>query len=75
MVVGCNKVWNNELFFIMADKNKPFSIPAPSHRSSGGGAETINGLQKLKDLRPQNDFDLSVRDVEKIGLEQLLNFP
>ena len=43
--------------FKITDENNSFSFTTPSHSSSSGSAETINKLQKLLELRCQNDID------------------
>ena len=41
------------------------SITRPGHLSSRGGAETINKLQKILELRSQDDIKLHVEEVKK----------
>ena len=52
--------------FNITNENNSFSITTPSHWSSRGGAETIYKLQKLLELRSQNDIQLHV-EVRKRG--------
>ena len=51
--------------YIFTDENKSFSISTLSHWSSRGGAETINKLQKLLELRSENDIELHVKELGK----------
>ena len=57
---------SNSVFNITHEKNT-FSKTIPGHWSSRGGAETINTLQKLLQLRHQNDIELHVQEVQKRG--------
>ena len=47
--------------------NNSLSISTLRYWSSRGGAETIHKLQKIIELRPQNDIDLHVEEVRKEG--------
>ena len=53
--------------FFMTNENKSFSITIPGYWSSRGGAETVHKLQKVLELRPQNDIELPVEEVKKRG--------
>ena len=54
------------VFNITEEKNS-FSISTPGLWSSRGGAETIYKLQKLLELRSQNNNDLHVEEIRKRG--------
>ena len=45
------------------NENKSFSITSPRYWSSRGGAENILKLQKLLEIRPQNDIVLHLEKV------------
>ena len=53
--------------FNITNENNSFSITKPIHWFSRGGGETIYKLQKLLQLRSENDIDLHVKEVEKRG--------
>ena len=46
--------------FTITDENNSFSITTPGHWNSESAQKTIDELNKLIDLRSQNDFDLHV---------------
>ena len=49
------------------NENKSFSTTTPGHWSTRGGAESIYKLQKLLELKSQNNIDLRVKEVRKTG--------
>ena len=51
--------------FDRTDENKSFSLLTPGRCSFRGVAETIIKLQKLLELRSQNDIELHVKEVKK----------
>ena len=53
--------------FNKTDENNSFSISTPGNRSSRDGAETIHKLQKLLELRSENDIENYVEEVIKRG--------
>ena len=53
----------------ITNENKSFSITTPCHCSSRGCAEIIHKLQKVLELRPENDIELHVKEAEKRGHE------
>ena len=53
--------------FNITDENNGFSISTPGYWSSKGGALTIYKLQKLFELRSQNDFEMHVEQARKRG--------
>ena len=53
--------------FNQTDENKSFSISTPGHWNSEDGEELIKKVNKLSELRFQNDFELQVKEVEKRG--------
>ena len=61
----------NTSVYNLSNENDSFSVTTPGHWTSKGGAETIEELQKLLELRPENDTDLHVKEVAKSG-NQLL---
>ena len=58
--------------FNRTNKNSSFSFSTPSHWFSTGGAETINKLQNLLELRSQTDFELHVEEVRNRGNQRKL---
>ena len=46
----------------ITNENNSFSITIPGLWSTGGGAESIHKLQKLLELRSQNDIELPVEE-------------
>ena len=53
--------------FNITDENSRFSVTTPNHRNSENCEELINKLNKLLELRSQNDMELHVKEVEKSG--------
>ena len=53
--------------FIIIYENSRFSISTPKFWNPNGGKELVNKLNNLVDLRPQNDIELQVEEVEKRG--------
>ena len=53
--------------FNITNENNSFSIPTPSYWSAEYGEELNNKLQKLSELRFENDNELCVQEVEKRG--------
>ena len=53
--------------FIITNKNNSLSFTIEGLRSSRGGVETINKLQKILQLRSKNDIKLHVEKVRKRG--------
>ena len=51
--------------FNITDENKSFSLSTPSHWNSEDGEELIYELNKLLELRSENDIELHVKEVEK----------
>ena len=51
----------------IADENKSLKNSKPSHWSPKDGEELINKLNKLTELRSENDTKLHVKEVEKRG--------
>ena len=51
--------------FKKTDENNSFSISTPGHLISGSAEKTIDELNKLIDLRSQNDIELPVEQVRK----------
>ena len=56
----------NSLFDI-TDENESFRITTPGHWNSEDAEELINKLNKILELRSQNDDELNVKEVEKSG--------
>ena len=52
----------------ITNENNSFSVTIPGHWKSESAEETINELNKLLELRSQNDIDLHVEQVRKKGL-------
>ena len=65
LAVTCFETTNS--VFNITNENNSFSITAMGHWSSRGRAETIYKLQKLLELRSENDIQLHVKEVEKRG--------
>ena len=57
--------------FITTDENNTFPVFTPGHWFTRGGAETSNKLQKLLQLRSQNDLQLHVNEVKKKGNKKM----
>ena len=55
--------------FNITNENNSFSFTTPGHWFSRGGAETFHKLQKLLELRSENDIELHVKETEKRGHE------
>ena len=55
--------------FNITDENNTLSISKPGHWNSEDGEEHINKLNNLLELRPENDVELHVKDVEKRVLQ------
>ena len=53
--------------FNISDQNNSFSITIPGHLNSKSAEKTIVELNKLLELRSQNDIDLYVTEVKKRG--------
>ena len=53
--------------FIITHENNSFSISIPGHWNSEDGEELIDELNKLLELRSENDIELHVKEVEKRG--------
>ena len=51
--------------FNINHENNAFSMSTQGHWSSRGGAETILKIQKLLELKSQNDFKIHVEEVRK----------
>ena len=63
----------NSVFNII-DENNSFSITIPGHWNSNSAQKTIDELNKLIDLRSENDIDLhveQVREKEKLLINDL----
>ena len=56
----------NSVFNII-DENNSFSITIPSQWTSESAEETIDELNKLLELRSQNDIELHVQEVKERG--------
>ena len=54
--------------FNTIDENISFSFTIPSHWNSEDGRELINELNKFLKLRPENDIELHVNEVENVAL-------
>ena len=65
MIITSDFFCKNHFCFNLTNENISFSITIPGHWSSPGGSETIIKLQKLLELRGQNDIKLLVDDIEK----------
>ena len=65
MIITSDFFCKNHFCFNLTNENISFSITIPGHWSSPGGSETIIKLQKLLELRGQNDIKLLVEDIEK----------
>ena len=50
---------------IITDENNSVSLSTPSHWNSKNGEELVNKLNKLLDLRSENDFEVRVKEVKK----------
>ena len=61
LAVTCFEATNS--VFNITNKNRSFSIIKPGHWYARGGAETINKLQKLLEMRQNNDIKLHVEEV------------
>ena len=53
------------LFFFIIDENNTFSITSPGHWNSTHAEKTIDELNKLINLRSENDIQLHAEQVEK----------
>ena len=53
--------------FNITDENNSFSISTPGHSNSKDGEELINKLNKLLELRSENDIELHVKEIRKRG--------
>ena len=53
--------------FNRTDENNSFSNSTPGHWSSRRGAEVINKLRKLLEMRHSNDIELHKEDIRKKG--------
>ena len=53
--------------FKKTDENNSFSITTPGHWFSRGGEEPFYILQKLLELKSQNDIELQVEEIRKKG--------
>ena len=53
--------------FEINDENNSFSDTTPGYWSSRGGAEIINKLQELLEMRHNSDVELHVEDFRKRG--------
>ena len=62
MDANINFFQNNQVCFIMTDENSSFSKSTSGHWSSRC-AEIKNKLQKVLEMRPNNDIELHVKDV------------
>ena len=62
----------NSVFNITIENNS-FSISTPGHRSFRGGAEIINKLQNLLEMRDNNDIKLHVEEVRKRENQMKIN--
>ena len=51
--------------FIITNENKSFSTTIPGHWNSESAEKTIDELNKLLELRSQNDIDLHVEKLKK----------
>ena len=51
--------------FNITDENNSFSIITPGHWSSQNSEEIVDELNNLLDLRPKNDLDLHIEEVNK----------
>ena len=67
MVISSDFFRNNELLFNINHESNRVSISTPNLWSPKGAAETINKLNEILELRPQNDIQLHVKEVEKRG--------
>ena len=54
--------------FTITDENNSFSITPPGHWTSKSAEKTIDELNKLTDLRSENDIDLHVEQIWKRGI-------
>ena len=53
--------------FNITDENKSFSNIIPGHWNTKSAEKSTDELNKLSELRSQNDFELHVEQVEKRG--------
>ena len=53
--------------FIIIDENNSFSLRIPCQWDSEDGEELINEINKLLELRSENDIELHVKEVEERG--------
>ena len=53
--------------FIIIDENYSFSIKIRGHWQTKSAEKTINELNNLLELRPQNGIELHVKEVRKRG--------
>ena len=53
--------------FIIIDENNSFSFTIPCQWDSEDGEELINEINKLLELRSENDIELHVKEVEERG--------
>ena len=70
MVISCNFSSTTDSVFSITDENNSFSITVENHWSSRGGAEAINKLQNLLQLRSKKDIKLHVEEVRKEEIKQ-----
>ena len=53
--------------FNITDENKSFSVIIPGHWNTKAAEKSTDELNKLSELRSQNDIELHVEQVEKRG--------
>ena len=53
--------------FNVTDENNSFSIAIPGHLNSKSAGKTIDELNKLLELRSENDIELHMQQFEKRG--------
>ena len=60
--------------FSITDENNSFSITTPGHRNSEWAEKTIDELNKLLELRFENDIDLHVEQVRRKGVSLIRDY-
>ena len=66
-LLGVTSFKANNSVFNTTDGNNSFSISIPGHWNSKSAEEIIDELNKLLELRSENDIELHVEEVTKRG--------
>ena len=66
-LLGVTSFQANTFVFNITDENNSFSITTPGDWNTKDSEEPNNKLNKLLELRSENDFELHVKEVERRG--------